>query len=198
MRKFSIFIVIILCIAAVPNLMMAGVGVGVGLGKIEITEKLSPGGIYKLNSIPVLNTGDEAGVYEVAVTFMADQKEARPKEDWFIFEPKTFELKPGESKSVAVTLTLPLNAKPGAYFAFLEAHPTAKKEGVSIGVAAATKLYFTVAPKGVLGAFTARASSLLNQTAPGSFIVLGVLGVLALAIVFQKFFKVSFNIKRKK
>lgn len=181
-----------------PSVSLAGVGVGVGLGKIEITEKLSPGGIYKLNSIPVLNTGDEAGTYELAVTFMADQKEARPKEDWFIFEPKTFDLNPGESKSAAVTMTLPLNAKSGAYFAFLEAHPTAKKEGVSIGVAAATKLYFTVAPKGVLGAFTARASSLLNQTAPGSFIVLGVLGFFALAIIFQKFFKVSFNIKRKK
>ncbi|TAN57646.1 hypothetical protein EPN15_03395 [Patescibacteria group bacterium] len=183
---------------SIPVVSFANVGVGVGLGKIEITEKLSPGGIYKLNSIPVLNTGDEAGAYEVAATFMADQKESRPKEDWFIFDPKTFELAPGESKSVSVTMTLPMNAKPGAYFAFLEAHPTAKKEGVSIGVAAATKLYFTVAPKGVLGAFTARASSLLNQTAPGSFIVLAVLGILALAIVFQKFFKVSFNIKRKK
>ncbi len=196
MRKFlSIFIVTIL---SAPFFVLANVGVGVGLGKIEITEKLSPGGIYKLNSIPVLNTGDEAGAYEVAVTFMADQKESRPKEDWFIFEPKIFELAPGESKSVSVTMTLPMNAKPGAYFSFLEAHPTAKKEGVSIGVAAATKLYFTVAPKGVLGAFTARASSLLNQTAPGSFIVLAVLGILVLVIVFQKFFKVSFNIKRKK
>ena len=80
-------------------------------GKIEITEKLSRR-IYKLNSIPILNTGDEAGTYEVAVTFMADQKESRPEEDWFIFEPKTFELNPGESKSVAVTLTLPMNTKP--------------------------------------------------------------------------------------
>jgi len=191
-------ILFIAVLLSIPAVNFANVGVGVGLGKIEITEKLSPGGIYKLNSIPVLNTGDEAGAYEVAVTFMADQKESRPKEDWFIFEPKTFELAPGESKSVSVTMTLPMNAKPGAYFAFLEAHPTAKKEGVSIGVAAATKLYFTVAPKGVLGAFTARASSLLNQTAPGSFIVLAVLGILALAIVFQKFFKVSFAIKRKK
>ena len=114
MRKLALFI-IILCVAAVPNLMMAGVGVGVGLGKLKSRKNCLR--IYKLNSIPILNTGDEAGTYEVAVTFMADQKESRPEEDWFIFEPKTFELNRrikisgGDSDSSN-------EYQAGAYFAF--------------------------------------------------------------------------------
>jgi len=44
-----------------PYVGLANVGVGVGLGKIQIDELLKSGGIYKLPSIPVINTGDEAG-----------------------------------------------------------------------------------------------------------------------------------------
>lgn len=166
-----------------PQTALAKIGVGVGLGKIQIDEKLSPGGVYKFPTLPVLNTGDESLDYEVEVTYLSDQPELQPPGEWFTFMPQRFPLLAGGSQNVEVSLTLPVDVRPGNYFAFLEAHPVAKGEGVTIGVAAATKLNFTVKPSGVLGAAIERVRSLLENNAPTSYIVIGVIGA-ALALSF--------------
>ena len=194
--KKILFLVLVGLLIALP--IQAKIGVGVGLGKIQIDEPLKPGGIYKLPNLPVLNTGDEAGDYEVAVTYQHEQPQLRPEEKWFTFTPKTFYLEGGQSQVVEVTLILPTKVAPGDYFAYLEAHPLAKKEGVTIGVAAATKTYFTVKAGTVLGAFTERIKSFLTTYSPTSYIILGILGLIILIILFRKFFKVRFRIEKKK
>lgn len=177
---------------------VAKIGVGVGLGKVQIEEPLSPGGIYNLPSLPVLNTGDEAGDYEVAITYQHEQEQLRPEEAWFSFNPKSFHLEAGGSQKVDISLSLPVKARPGDYFAYLEAHPTAKKEGVTIGVAAATKLYFTIKPSGVLGAAMARVRSILENNAPYSYWALAGLTALVVVLVLRRFFALELRLKRKK
>lgn len=179
------------------SLAVAKIGVGVGLGKIQIDEKLSPGGIYKLPSLPVLNTGDEAGDYEVEVSYLSEQPEFRPENTWFTFTPKSFHLEAGKSQLVEVSLTLPVNARAGNYFAFLEAHPTAKKEGVTIGVAAATKLNFTIKPSGVLGAAIERVRTFLEQTRPTSYYVLGAAGVIILLALARRYLVIRVGFKKE-
>lgn len=202
MKKRKLFYAVIFAFLASASLAFASlasakIGVGVGLGKIQIDEKLSPGGIYKLPSLPVLNTGDEEGDYEVEVTYLSEQPELRPETSWFTFNPKSFPLSAGQSQLVEVTLTLPVGTRPGDYFAFLEAHPTAKKEGVTIGVAAATKLNFTVKPSGVLGAAIERIRSLLETTRPGSYIALGAIGLIILIVLGSRYLKVSIGLKKE-
>ena len=159
-----------------PSLAFSGVGVVVNLGKIEIDEPLKPGGIYNFPSIGVINTGDETGDYELAVTYHQDQPEQRPAAEWFTFSPSSFQLKPGESQSVAVQLALPLKMTPGDYFAYLEAHPVIKAgPGTTIGVAAATKTYFTVAPANIFQAVTYRISSFVVNNAPWTYVVLAMI-----------------------
>lgn len=199
MKKiWPIFAIFALLFAVSVSSVFAKIGVGVGLGKIQIDEPLSPGGIYKLPSLPVLNTGDEAGDYEVAVTYQYEQEQLRPEEAWFSFSPKTFYLEADGSQKVDISLSLSIRAKPGDYFAYLEAHPTAKKEGVTIGVAAATKLYFTVEPSGVLGAAIARVTSWFENNAPYSYWVLAGLLALMVIVVFKRFFSLRVAVKRKK
>ena len=199
MKKiWPIFTIFVLLFSVFVSSALAKIGVGVGLGKVQIDEPLSPGGIYNLPSLPVLNTGDEAGDYEVAVTYQHEQEQLRPVEEWFSFDPKTFYLEAGESQKVDISLNLPVKVKPGDYFAYLEAHPTAKKEGVTIGVAAATKLYFTVKPAGVLGAAIARVTSWLENNAPYSYWVLAGLILLAIIFIFRRFFALELGIRRKK
>ena len=181
-----------------PSAAVAKLGVGVGLGKIDIDEKLSPGGIYKLPSLPVLNTGDEAADYEVEVTFLSEQEQRRPEASWFSFKPQGFHLEPGKSQTVEVSLTLPVNARPGDYFAFLEAHPTKKGEGVTIGVAAATKLSFTVKTAGLLGAIIERIRSLLEQLKPIHFIAAGALGLGVLVLVGRRYIDFRVGLKKKR
>ena len=198
MRKILLLIISALSALTFAPSAVAKVGVGVGLGKIQIDEELSPGGIYNLPSLPVLNTGDEDTEYEVEVTYLQDQPELIPPSEWFTFSPQRFPLGPGESRVVGVTLTLPLDARPGDYFAFLEAHPTAKGEGVTVGIAAATKLNFTIKPRGVFGAAVERIRSLFENNKPGSYIALGVLGGAILIYFGSQTLDIKVHLKRKK
>jgi len=195
MKKIIFFILIGLLIAS-PAL--GKIGVGGGLGKIQIDEPLKSGGIYSLPNLPVLNTGDELTEYEMEVTFFENQPELKPEASWFSFSPSTFLLEAGQSQIVEVRLTLPTNATSGDYFAYLEAHPIQSAEGVTIGIAAATKTYFTVQAGTVLGAFTERIKSFFTTNSPSSFIVLGVIVLIILIITFRKYFALRFKIERKK
>jgi len=180
------------------SLAFAKVGVGVGLGKVQIDEALSPGGIYNLPSLPVLNTGDENMEYEVEVTYLSEQEQMRPSGEWFSFSPQTFPLTAGESQTVDIVLTLPVDTRPGDYFAFLEAHPVAKGEGVTIGVAAATKLNFTVKPKGVLGAAIERIRSLIEANRPLTYTIAGIAGAVIIVSLGRRYLDIKIGFKRAK
>ena len=180
------------------SLVFAKVGVGVGLGKVQIDEALSPGGIYNLPSLPVLNTGDEDMEYEVEVTYLSEQEQMRPAGEWFSFSPQTFPLTAGESQAVDIVLTLPVDTRPGDYFAFLEAHPVVRGEGVTIGVAAATKLNFTVKPKGVLGAAIERIRSLIEANRPLTYTIAGIVGAVIIVSLGRRYLDIKIGFKRAK
>ena len=181
-----------------PTTSLAKIGVGVGLGKVAIDEELTPGGIYKLPTLPVLNTGDEDGEYQVTITFREDQEEFRPEEGWFTFSPQSFPLKAGESQQVEVSMTLPLGVRPGEYFAFLEASPKVSGEGVSVGVAAATKLNFTVKPANILQAIIERIRKLFENNAPASYIFVGVIVAAGALIVGRRYIDLRIGLKKGK
>ena len=197
MKILKIFLITIsLSLIAFPAL--ASVGVGVNLGKIEIDESLKPGGIYNFPSIGVINTGDESGEYELDVTYHQDQPQLRPAKEWFSFSPSQFHLGPGQSQSVAVKLSLPVKTKPGDYFAYLEAHPIIKAgPGTTIGVAAATKTYFTVIPANLWQAIYYKTASLMTMYAPWTYVVLAVIIVAILIVIFRKFFAFQIGIRKK-
>ena len=194
----KIIVLCLLAIFAMPLFTFARVGVGVNLGKIELDEHLKPGGIYNFPSLGVINTGDEAGDYEVAVTYHQDQPQLRAAQEWFDFSPSQFHLKAGKSQSVEVTLNLPMKIKPGDYFCYLEAHPIVKAgPGTTIGVAAATKTYFTVAPANIWQAIYYRTASFFAMNAPWSYVVLVVVITAVILVIFRKFFAFNINIRKK-
>lgn len=199
LRKTVLTAAIILVMALVSvSLSEAKVGVGVNLGKISVDELLMPGGIYRLPSITVINTGDETKDYGLDATYHYQQKELEPPAKWFIFSPATFELAPGKSQAVDVKLNLPLNARPGDYFAYLEAHPIVKgKKGVTIGVAAATKLYFTIKPANIFSAILYKILTFFETFAPYSYIGVGLVVLIAGILVFRRYFRIRFGIERK-
>lgn len=175
-------------------------GVGVATGKIVVKDKLKPGIIYNLPPLSVLNTGDEKGKYEVGVEYHEKQQELRPKESWFDFSPKKFSLKPGEGKKVEIKLNLPIRAKPGHYFAYLEARPIKKMEfgTTSVGIAAAAKLYFTVVPANPVFGIYYKITSILRFNQPWSSRVAIVVGVIALYFILNKYFGFQIGFKRER
>lgn len=198
MRKITFLLILFTAAFSVTFTVFASVGVGVNLGKIEIDEPLKPGGIYNLPSIGVINTGDEPGEYELEITYHQDQPEQRPAQEWFRFKPSSFRLEPGQSQNVAVQLALPVRTKPGDYFAYLEAHPVIKTgPGTSIGVAAATKTYFSVAPANIWQAITWRVSSFFGVYAPWTYIVLAIVTGAVMIAVFRRYFAFQIGIRKK-
>jgi hypothetical protein len=184
-----------------PLISFAKIGVGVGTGKIEVDEKLNPGSLQSLPSINVINTGDEAGDYEVGVEFHENIEELRPEEDWFVFNPQSFYLEPDESKLVEISLNLPVKVKPGKYFAYIEGRPIKKSQnqkGASIGVAAAAKLYFEIKPANFISGVYYRLISLWNNYAPWTYIIALILLILIIIKILSKFISFNVGIKSKK
>ena len=198
MKIVKSIILVGLFLSLIVSPAFAKIGVGVGLGKVQIDEALSPGGIYNLPSLPVLNTGDEDGIYEVEVTYLSEQEQMRPASEWFSFSPQSFPLTAGASQLVDISLTLPVDTRPGDYFAFLEAHPVAEGEGVTIGVAAATKLNFSVKPKGVLGAAVERLRSIIEANRPVAYALGGLAALLIVYSLGKRYLDVKVGLKKPK
>ena len=196
MRKF--ILIFFLLVLLVPIIVFARIGVGVGIGKIEVDKPLKPGGIYNLPSLSVLNTGDEPGNYGVSVEYHQDQPQRMPSREWFSFEPESFYLEPGGIQMVAIKLNLPVKTVPGDYFAYLEGHPIRETgPGTTIGVAAAAKLYFTVAPANIWQGIYYRVVSFWTMYAPWTWVVLVVVFTAIVIAIFRKYFALQIGIKKK-
>lgn len=181
-----------------PSISVADVGVGVGSGRITVEQPLKPGGIYDLPSIPVLNTGDVPGNYEMSIEYHEGQAQHKPERSWFSFSPPTFQLNPKGSQIVKISIKLPVKTEPGEYFAYLEAHPVKVDEaGKSrVTVAAAAKLFFTVEPANIFQGIYFFLLSFLTRYAPWTYIVLAIIAASAVLSILRRY--VSFNIGIKK
>lgn len=178
--------------------LFAKVGVGMGAGEIRVTESVKPGGIYSLPSLRVFNTGDETTTYAMNVAYHQDNPQFRPQKSWFTFTPATFTVEPGESQEVQIAMSVPVKTEPGEYFAFLESGPVASGEaGTSVGVAVATKLYFTVIHANMWEAITYRISSFLTAYAPWSWIGIGLVALGIISSLFIRFFSLNISVRKK-
>ena len=195
-------LVVAIVLSVIAVLIPAGVsaqsGVGVNVGKIEIDQVLSTGGSYNLPSIGVINTGHDAGDYSVRISYRGDQEEQRPPGEWFSFSPGVFRLEPGETQTVGIRLNIPVSARTGDYFAHIEASPKAPEgSGVVIGIAAATKLTFTVRASNPFIGSTLWTFNRVNDAAPYSYIAAGLAVFLAIAYWVRRRLNISISFERR-
>jgi hypothetical protein len=189
--------VVLVCLPAATT--QAQLGVGIMPGIIRVDEPLLPGGRYDLPTLQVVNTGNESSDYGVELFSMAEQEELQPPTEFIVLSPTSFHLEPGASQVVSLSLDIPLKAKPGDYLAYVEAHPVATSGGggMQIGVAAATKLYFTVKPANVFVAITNSIANFFTRNAPVSYIVPGVIVLGLLVFFLRRRIRIDINIARK-
>lgn len=181
-----------------PALAFARIGVGVATGKIKVQDKLKPGIIYNLPALTVINTGDVPSDYEVDVTYYEKQPQLKPPNDWFIFSPQRFHLDPGKVQIINIKLNLPISVTPGDYFGFLEAHPIQKDTvgKTTIGIAAATKLYFTLVPANIFYGLYYKIISFWEIYAPWPQRVLTVIVLIGALLFIRKFFNIQIGLKK--
>lgn len=199
--SFLIFFCVFL-ICFFPLNTYSKIGVGVGIGKIQVDEILKPGQTYHLPQLPVINTGDESINYKVSIEYRDNIKELRPDKKWINFYPDSFNLEPGKVQMVNVSIDLPINAKPGDYFTFLQAQPVKNDTGdgsnTSINIAAAAKLYFTIVPANIFMGVYYKMESLWEKFYPWDLIIVLLIIFIILVYIFRKKFNIQISLKEKK
>lgn len=171
----------------------ANIGVGVNLGKITVDEPLKSGMSFDLPPFTVINTGEEPSNYRVSLSFHKDQPELRPEKNWVKFSPESFFLEPGKAQIVEMRISLPVVTEPGNYFAYLEARPESTQDikGTSIGVAAATKLYFTITPASIFIGIYFKILSFYKNLLPWSNIFLALVAFAIVISILRKFIRLE-------
>ena len=196
--RLIVAIVLAVFAGVLPGSVSAQSGVGVNVGKIQIDQKLSTGGSYNLPSIGVINTGHDASDYSVRISFLADQEEQRPPENWFSFSPLEFRLEPGETRTVGIRLKVPVTARSGDYFALVEAFPVPpERTGVVIGIAAATKLTFTVQASNRFFGSALWTYHRVNDRSPYSYVIAGLIVFLPFAFWFRRRLRINISFERR-
>ncbi len=197
--KHSLIVFFLLFFSAV-SFVSARIGVGVATGKIVVDQPLKPGQIYALPPFTVVNTGDEESGYKVDISYHQDQSELRPPKEWLAFSPKNFNLKPGESRIVDVKLHLPVNAEPGEYFIYLEGQPDRETgDGrTQVGIAAASKMYFTVEPANLWWGIYYKVLSIWNVYAPWPKYAAIAIILLGVVLILRRFLNIKIDVKSKR
>ena len=146
-------------------------GVALDLGRIDVAQKLTPGGGYRLPPLGVRNPADEVTSYRIVVSHVQGQKGKPVPEEWVQVKPTELTLKPGRTLKVQARLNLPTGADPGDYEGLLAAQIVTKGEGAQVGAAAAAKLTFSVESATLLGAWWYRVRTFLSGHEPWTWLI---------------------------
>jgi hypothetical protein len=170
-------------------------GVALDLGRVDVAQKLTPGGGYRLPPLGVRNPGDEVTSYRIVVSHVEGEKGKPIPSDWFRFEPRELTLKPGKTQKVQVRLSLPTGADPVHYEGLVAAQIVTKGKGAQVGAAAAAKVTFSVESATWLGALWYHIRKFFSDFEPWTWLVPALLAMALLGLQVRQRF--SFQIARR-
>jgi hypothetical protein len=193
--RFALILVVLGSMLVSPGIAAADRGVALDLGRLDVAQKLTPGGGYRLPPVGVRNPGNEVTSYRIVVSHVEGQEGKPVPEGWVRFEPTELTLKPGKTEKVQARLSLPTGADPGDYEGLLAAQIVTKGKGAQVGAAAAAKLTFSVESATLLGAWWYRAKTFLSGHEPWTWLIPAILGTALLGRQLRRRF--SFQIARR-
>jgi hypothetical protein len=143
-----------LVLASFPVRSEASIGIGVQDGPVRLASVASPGHSYDLPPVGVINTGTHAEAVGVRIERVSPGPGRPVPPSWVQATGPSVRLLPRHATRIPLKLTVPADAKPGAYLSdiVVVAVTPASAGKANIGVAAATKLEFRVGPAPAPGA----------------------------------------------
>src|SRR5215831_8057497 len=126
----------------------ASVGVGVQAAPVRLGNVAHGGGTYALSSVYVLDTGTQAEKISVRVERLSKGAGRAVPPSWVRATGPAVQLSPRQSARIPLELTVPGGAQPGRYLSDIVVTGSAVVSvgRANLGVAAATRLEFSVAP----------------------------------------------------
>ena len=127
----------------------ASVGVGVQATPVSLGNVAHPGGSYALPAVYVLDTGTQAETITVRVARLSKGTGRIVPPSWVRLNGAGVQLAPHQSARIPLDLAVPGGARPGRYLSDIVVTGSAVISAgqANLGVAAATKLEFSVAPE---------------------------------------------------
>ena len=156
-------------------------GVAIDLGRVDIEQRLTPGGSYELPVLTVRNPGTEKTSYELNASPVRSDEGDPPPAAWFQFRPSRLTLDPDQTRRVRVRIELPTGAEPGTYVALVGPQILSAGDGAQIGAAASARVSFEVEPASLLQAWWLKAKTFLSDRAPWWYVGLAVVLLIVLA-----------------
>ena len=131
----------------------ASVGVGVQVSPVRLGSMAHRGESYPL-SVDVVNTGTEAEAVSMRVERLSRGSGRAVPPSWIQFPGSAVQIAPGKAARVSLELVVPGRARPGGYLSDIVASGSAAGQAGTgnLGVAAATKLEFSVSSAPAQGA----------------------------------------------
>lgn len=125
----------------------ASVGVGIQAGPVALSGAAHPGGSYALPPVYVVNTGSQDESLSVRIERLSAGS-GRPVPASWVRVGDPVKLSHSQSARIPLELIVPPTARPGVYLSDVVVRGSASLSAGSahLGVAAATKLQFTIAP----------------------------------------------------
>jgi hypothetical protein len=170
-------------------------GVALDLGRVDVAQKLMPGGAYRLPPFGVRNPGDRRTSYRIVVSQVDGQRGKPIPSGWVRVSPSELTLKPNGTQKVQARLTLPSSADPGDYEGLLTAQIVTNGKGAQVGAAAAAKLTFTVAASTWLGGQWYRIRTFLSAHRPWTWLIPALLVAALLGMQLRRRF--AFRVVRR-
>jgi hypothetical protein len=133
----------------------ASVGVGVQAAPVRLGNVAHAGGSYALPPVYVIDTGTQPETISVRVERLSQGTGRAVPSSWVQAASSAVQLSPRQSARIPLQLVVPGSAKPGRYLSDIVVAGSAVISAgrANLGVAAATRLEFSVAPGSPPGLF---------------------------------------------
>ncbi len=145
----------LIALAACPAAAQASIGVGIQAGPVKLSAAAHPGGSYALPPVYVVNTGTQQESLSITVQRVSAGAGQAVPASWIRAPGTAVQLAHNQAARIPLQLVIPATARPGAYSSDVIVRGSAAVPDGSahLGVAAATKLEFTIAPGAAAGSW---------------------------------------------
>ncbi len=154
-----------------------------GREEIKLAEEAQAGGIYKLPSVSVKNTGTNEEQFQVDVVFLGSEGESRGA-SWLNAAPWRIALGAGEEADVELGLKVPAGAGAGEYNYHLELRRVVEDGTAHPNPMDTAEVQFNVEEGSFLSAVNRSVSSYFSANPTVSLVVAGLLITFALVMLF--------------
>ncbi|MEA2020147.1 MAG: hypothetical protein U9M98_00250 [Patescibacteria group bacterium] len=153
-----------------------------GRKDIKLAEEAQAGGIYKLPSISVKNTGTNEERFQVDIVFLGSEGEGSGV-SWLNVEPWRITLDAGEEADVKLGLKVPAGARAGEYNYHLELRRVLEDGKAHPNPMDTADIRFNVEEGSFFSAVKRRVSSYFSANPTMSLVVAGILIVIAISFL---------------